>query len=116
MRRAKAAALLLVSAVTMAAVSSVLAAVSARADGDQGAAVLSQINTTRAAQGCGPVAANAQLTAAAARHAKDMLVNKVQSHTGSDGSSVVQRIADAGYGSNAKVGEIVFWSTGPGGT
>jgi uncharacterized protein YkwD len=62
------------------------------------------------------VAANAQLTAAAARHAKDMLVNKVQSHTGSDGSSVVQRIADAGYGSNAKVGEIVFWSTGPGGT
>ena len=100
---------------------SVLAAVPAQpADGpvggDQGGAVLSQINATRAATGCGPVAANPQLTASAARQANDMLENGVQGHTGSDGSSLVQRVTDAGYVSYAKLGEIVFWSTGPGGT
>ena len=102
----------------MTAFGSLLAAVPAQADGavDQGGAVLSQINATRAANGCGPVAANPQLTASAARHANDMLENGVQGHTGSDGSSLVQRVTDAGYMSYAKLGEIVFWGTGPGGT
>ena len=96
---------------------SVLAAVPAQADGgDQGGAVLSQINATRAANGCGPVAANPQLTAAAARQANDMLVKGVQGHTGSDGSTLAQRVADAGYMGYAKLGEIVFWSTGSAGT
>ena len=84
--------------------------------GDQGAAVLSQINATRAANGCGPVTANPQLTASAARQANDMLVNGVKGHTGSDGSSLAQRVKDAGYVSYAKLGEIMFWSTGPGAT
>ena len=74
-----------------------IAAVPANAYGDQGGAVLGQINATRAANGCGPVAANPQLTASAARHANDMLANGVQAHTGSDGSSLVQRVTDAGY-------------------
>ena len=92
---------------------SMLAAVPAQADGgDQGGAVLSQINATRAANGCGPVAANPQLTAAAARQANDMLENGVAGHTGSDGSSLVQRVTDAGYAPYAAVGEIVFWGTG----
>jgi uncharacterized protein YkwD len=113
--------------VTITVLGSVLAAVPARADGavgsvqkpvggDQGAAVLSQINATRAENGCGPVKANPQLTASAARQANDMLANGVQGHTGSDGSTFVQRVVDAGYVSYAKVGEILFWSTGPGGT
>ena len=104
-----------------------LAAVPAQADGaggnpdgpvggDQGGAVLSQINATRAANGCGPVAANPQLTASAARQANDMLENGVQDHTGSDGSSLVQRVTDAGYTSYAKLGEVVFWGTGSAGT
>jgi uncharacterized protein YkwD len=83
---------------------------------DQGGAVLSQINSARAANGCGPVAVNPQLTAAAARHANDMLVNGVQAHTGSDGSSPVQRITDAGYTQYANLGEVVFWGTGSAGT
>jgi uncharacterized protein YkwD len=83
--------------------------------GDQGGAVLSQINATRAVNGCGPVAANPQLTASAARQASDMLANGVRGHTGSDGSSLFQRVRDAGYTSYAKLGEIVFWSAGPGG-
>ncbi len=125
MARRKAAALLSAHAATIAVLVSVLAAVPARADGgvgsvykpvggDQGAAVLSQINATRAANGCGPVAANPQLTASAARQADDMLENGVQGHTGSDGSTLVQRVKDAGYVSYKKLGEIVFWSTGPG--
>jgi uncharacterized protein YkwD len=116
MGKGKARALLPVCAAAMMVVGSVLAATPAQADGDQGSAVLTQINATRAANGCGPVAANPQLTASAARQANDMLANGVQGHTGSDGSSVAQRVKDAGSMSYAKLGEIVFWSTGPGGT
>jgi len=116
MGKGKATALLPVYAAAIMAVGSVLAATPAQADGDQGGAVLGQINATRAANGCGPVAANPQLTASAARQANDMLANGVQGHTGSDGSSPAQRVKDAGYASFAKLGEIVFWSTGPGGT
>jgi uncharacterized protein YkwD len=127
MGRGKASALLPAYAAAMTVFGAVLAAVPAQADGaggspygpvggDQGGAVLSQINATRAANGCGPVAANPQLTASAARQADDMLENGVQGHTGSDGSSLVQRVADAGYVSYEKLGEIVFWSTGLGAT
>jgi uncharacterized protein YkwD len=118
----KARALLPTCVAAIVVVGSVLAPVPARADGavgglhkpvgsDQGGEVLSQINATRAANGCGPVAANPQLTASAARHAKDVLENGVRGHTGSDGSSLDQRVTDAGYASYAKLGEIVFWST-----
>jgi uncharacterized protein YkwD len=122
----KATAMLTAYAAAITLSGSVLAAAPALADGgvgslrtpiggDQGAAVLNQINATRAANGCGPVAANPQLTASAARQANDMLANGVQGHTGSDGSSPAQRVKDAGYASYANLGEIVFWSTGPGG-
>ena len=94
-----------------------LAAVPAYADGgDQGGAVLNQINATRAANGCGPVVANPQLTAAAARHATDVLENGRMSHTGSDGSSFVERATDAGYAPYAALGEVVFWGTGSSGS
>jgi uncharacterized protein YkwD len=116
MGRGTATALLLAYAAAMMVVGSMLAAAPAQADDDQGGAVLTQINATRAANGCGPVASNPQLTAAAARQANDMLEHGVQSHTGSDGSSVAQRVKDAGYASYTKLGEIVFWSTGSGGT
>ena len=41
-----------------------------------------------------------------------MLENGVQGHTGSDGSSLVQRVMDAGYAPYAALGEVVFWGTG----
>ena len=105
-----------VCAAAVTALGPILAASPALADdGDLGGALLNQINATRAANGCGPVAANPQLTAAATRQANDMLANGVRSHTGSDGSSVVQRVTDAGYAPYANVGEIIFWSTGLGG-
>ncbi|WP_326545249.1 CAP domain-containing protein [Mycolicibacterium sp. ND9-15] len=96
------------------AVSTSMFAVSAHADGADNGALLNEINAARAANGCGPVAANPQLSAAAARQANDMLANNVRSHTGSDGSSVGQRITAAGYTQYANVGEIIFWSTGVG--
>ncbi len=112
----KASTLIPACAAAVTTVGAMLAASPAQADdGDQGGALLNQINATRAANGCGPVAANPQLTAAAARQANDMLANGVRDHTGSDGSSVVQRVTDAGYAPYANLGEIIFWSTGLGG-
>ena len=84
----------------------------APAQADEGGTLLNQVNATRAANGCGPVAPNPQLTASAARHANDMLISGVADHTGSDGSSLVQRVTDAGYTSYANLGEVVFWGTG----
>jgi uncharacterized protein YkwD len=44
-----------------------------------------------------------------------MLENGVADHTGSDGSSLVQRVTDAGYAPYAALGEVVFWGTGSAG-
>jgi uncharacterized protein YkwD len=115
MARGKAPTLLPVCAAAVTVFASMLAAAPAWAD-DAGGEVLNQINATRAANGCVALAANPQLTASAARHANDMLVNGVQAHTGSDGSSLVQRVTDAGYTPYAKLGEVVFSGTGSAGT
>jgi uncharacterized protein YkwD len=126
-RRGKASTLLPVCAAAVTVFGSMIAVAPALADGeggapygpvggDQGGAVLSQINSTRAANGCAPVAAHPQLTASAARHANDMLANGVADHTGSDGSSLVQRVTDAGYSPYGTLGEVVFWGTGSAGT
>lgn len=84
----------------------------APAQADDGGQLLNEINATRAANGCGPVAPNPQLTASAARQANDMLRTGVAAHTGSDGSTLAQRVADAGYNGYADLGEVVFWGTG----
>jgi len=49
---------------------------------------------------------NDQLAEAARRHADDMAVNRLYSHTGSDGSTVGMRAKDAGY-SWSLVGENI---------
>jgi len=81
----------------------------ARAD-DPGAAVYSGVNRLR--QTCGAIGDDQGLTAAAQRHANDMLKNGVDGHIGSDGSSPAARIADAGYTRTGYTGEIVYWGTG----
>jgi uncharacterized protein YkwD len=114
--RGKISTLLPFCAAAITAFAVMLTAVPAQADaGDEGGALLDQINATRAANGCGPVAPNPQLTASAVRQANDMLERGVQGHTGSDGSSVAQRVTDAGYAPYADLGEIIFWANGPGG-
>ena len=68
--------------------------------------LLNAINAVRAqARSCGaaamPVAAairwNAALASAAAAHSADMAANNLFSHTGSDGSSLADRVNAAGY-------------------
>jgi uncharacterized protein YkwD len=115
MSKGRASTLIPVYSAAVAAIGSMIATAPAQAGGgDQGGALLSQINATRVANGCGPVAANPQLTASAARHANDLLDNGVQGHIGSDGSSLVQRVVDAGYTPYAALGEVVYWSNGSG--
>jgi len=69
--------------------------------------MLAEINQRRAqAQVCststhmpavGPLSWDAKLTAAATRHSLDMAAHNNMSHVGSDGSTVVERVNDAGY-------------------
>jgi uncharacterized protein YkwD len=81
----------------------------ARAD-DLGTAVYDGVNRLR--QTCGVLNDDPRLTAAAQRHANDMLKNGVDGHIGSDGSSPGARFVDAGYTSTGYTGEIVYWGTG----
>ncbi|MGD9619554.1 MAG: CAP domain-containing protein [Mycolicibacterium sp.] len=87
--------------------------IAARAD-NLAAGLHSGVNQHR--QACGAIGSNPQLTAAAQRHADDMLNNGTFSHTGSDGSSPQARITESGYGGATSTGEIVYWGTGSAGT
>ena len=60
--------------------------------------LLVHINTARLAGGLHPYVTNGALTIAAQRHSNDMAATGQISHTGSDDSSVTQRILEAGYG------------------
>jgi uncharacterized protein YkwD len=59
--------------------------------------MVDSINALRAAAGAQPLTLNAELTAAAATHARDMHVQNRPWHFGSDGSSPIQRAQRAGY-------------------
>lgn len=75
------------------------------------------INARRAAAGCPPVAGDDKLRAAAERHVVDMrdhvAVRTDPNHLGSDGSTIGQRIADAGYSPVSRTGEIMYFALGP---
>jgi uncharacterized protein YkwD len=58
-------------------------------------------NQNRIQNGCQPLTVNALLNQTADRHSKDMALNDVFDHTGSDGSTPEQRIAATGYTANA---------------
>ncbi len=87
-------------------VAGTLAGAPAGADG----ALLQGLNAVR--PGCPPIGADPRLSAAAQRHANDMLATGVGGHAGSDGSSPRARITAAGYTAPGSTGEIVFWGTG----
>lgn len=59
--------------------------------------LLDSINTLRGAKGFQPLTLNAELTAAAATHSRDMSVQNRPWHFGSDGSSPLVRVQRAGY-------------------
>lgn len=68
--------------------------------------VLDSVNELRQAAGVQPLQLNAQLTAAAATHARDMSVQNRPWHFGSDGSSPIDRVRRAGY-SGPMLGENI---------
>ncbi len=68
--------------------------------------MLDSVNSLRRAAGSGPVQLNAQLTAAAATHARDMSIQNRPWHFGSDGSSPIDRIRRVGY-QGELVGETI---------
>lgn len=59
--------------------------------------VIALTNAQRAAAGVGPLSASGALTAAAAAHSKDQAVNNKMTHTGSNGSTLGQRVSAAGF-------------------
>ncbi len=59
--------------------------------------MLDSVNELRAASGAPALVLNAQLTAAAATHSRDMHVQSRPWHFGSDGSSPIDRVARSGY-------------------
>ncbi|MEL6642852.1 MAG: CAP domain-containing protein [Pseudomonadota bacterium] len=59
--------------------------------------MLDGVNSLRQAAGAPPVVLNAELTAAAATHSRDMSVQNRPWHFGSDGSSPLDRAARVGY-------------------
>lgn len=72
------------------------------------AAFLQLINDYRAANGLGPLAFSGTLSVAADAHSRDMATNNIFSHTGSNGSSHVDRIRAAGYPDPATTAENIF--------
>ena len=59
--------------------------------------MLDSVNALRQAAGAQAVQLNAELTASAATHSRDMSVQNRPWHFGSDGSSPLDRVARAGY-------------------
>jgi uncharacterized protein YkwD len=68
--------------------------------------MLDSVNSLRQAAGAAPVTLNAQLTAAAATHSRDMSVQNRPWHFGSDGSSPIDRVQRTGY-QGQLVGETI---------
>ncbi len=65
---------------------------------DQGAAAQAMVNDLRKGKSRQPLTVSAKLTRAAEAHTRDMVKNGFFSHSGSDGSSVGDRVRRQGYG------------------
>lgn len=72
--------------------------------------VLALINAHRDDNGQAALTWNDQLGAAAQTHSDDMTANNFSSHTGSDGSTPLTRITNAGYPTPRYWGENIFQS------
>lgn len=66
------------------------------------------INAERCANGLPPLAVNAALNSAATRHSVDMALNDAVTNVSSDGSTVEQRMIEAGYPVPVLAGQNVW--------
>jgi len=69
--------------------------------------VVTLTNQERVAHGCGPLTVDARLQAAAEGHSADMALNDFFDHTGSNGSTLSDRIAAQGYIHWSWIGENI---------
>lgn len=69
--------------------------------------VVALVNAERATAGCNPLTIQPQLNQAALAHSEDMALNDFFSHTGSNGSSVTDRMEAAGYTNWTAAGENI---------
>ncbi|WP_225827221.1 CAP domain-containing protein [Streptomyces naphthomycinicus] len=69
--------------------------------------ILALENAEREKAGCSALSMNSQLTAAAQAHSEDMAKNNFFSHTGSDGSSIAQRVEKAGFSPSIPTAENI---------
>ena len=86
--------------------------------------VVTLTNAARQNAGCGPLKADASLTAAAQKHAQDMAARSYFEHTTPEGVTFDQRIRSAGYsrpgaeniaqGSQTAEGVMELWLNSPG--
>jgi len=78
-------------------------------------ATLCLLNGERADHGLAPLAVDEKLGAAASAYARDLVAGSYFSHTGRDGSDVLDRVTAAGYLADAegwRIGENLAWGTG----
>jgi uncharacterized protein YkwD len=79
------------------------------------AATLCLLNGERADRGLAPLAPNAKLASAATAYAQDLVAGSYFSHTGRDGSGVLDRLQRSGYvppDAGWALGENLAWGTG----
>ncbi|MDG6107529.1 CAP domain-containing protein [Dactylosporangium aurantiacum] len=75
--------------------------------------VVTLTNNYRTANGCGALRIDSRLVAAARAHSTDMVTNGFFSHTGSNGSTFVQREVAAGYTTGASAENIAWGYRSP---
>jgi uncharacterized protein YkwD len=78
-------------------------------------ATLCLLNGERADHGLAPLAPNAQLADAATAYVQDLVAGSYFSHTGRDGSGVLDRVQRSGYlprGAAVVLGENLAWGSG----
>ena len=69
--------------------------------------MLTRINAERSSAGVSPLTFCANLMTAAQRHSEDQAARSTMSHTGSNGSTMTQRVQGAGYVGWTSLGENV---------
>ncbi len=75
--------------------------------------VVTLTNNYRTANGCGALRIDTRLVAAARAHSTDMVTKNFFSHTGSNGSTFVQREVAAGYTTGASAENIAWGYRSP---
>ena len=75
--------------------------------------VLVLVNAERDKAGCAPLTENAKLTKAAQAHSQDMADHQNMSHTGSDGSSMSDRLSRVGYAFRSAGENVAYGYSSP---